>query len=64
MNNNIPDTEKLYFKSKPIDQLTDIQALKLIISEQKNVIKTLENQINSIKDVVDHIYNKIILNLF
>ena len=62
MNNNIPDTEKLYFKSKPIDQLTDIQALKLIISEQKNVIKTLENQINSIKDVVDHIYNKIILN--
>lgn len=62
MNNNTPDTEKLYFKSKPIDQLTEIEALKLIISEQKNVIKTFESQLGNIKEVVDCIYNKIILN--
>lgn len=62
MNNNIPDTEKLYLKSKPIDQLSLTEALKLIISEQKNAIKILENQLDNIKDIINQIYDKIILN--
>ena len=35
MNKNIPKTENLYTKSKPIDKLNTIDAIQLFIYEQK-----------------------------
>ena len=37
MYKNIPQTEQLYQKSKPIDKLCISNAISLMIKEQKNV---------------------------
>lgn len=62
MSENIPKTELLYKKSKPIDHLDEIKALDLMISEHKKAVLEVKKAILSINDVVNSIYQHLCLH--
>ena len=52
MINNIPKTEFLYKKSKPIDQLNMLDGIALIVSEQEKAASEVEKSIKSISNAI------------
>ena len=55
MNNIIPKTELLYKKSKPIDQLSTIEAINLMINEQNKAALVVKKSAEVIEQVVNGI---------
>ncbi len=62
MNKNIPKTENLYTKSKPIDKLNTIDAIQLFIYEQKKAALAIKGCLLEIEAAIDMIYKHLILN--
>jgi len=62
MNNYISKTELLYKKSKPIDQLNTIEAIKLLVNEQKQAAIEVKKCYRSIECAVNRIYDHLCLS--
>tara|TARA_B100000242_G_scaffold11476_1_gene7282 strand:- start:14 stop:760 length:747 start_codon:yes stop_codon:yes gene_type:complete len=62
MSKNIPKTELLYQKSKPIDHLSLSHGLSLMIKEQKNAALEVKKSIKSIEEAIEAIYKHLTLN--
>ena len=62
MSKNIPKTELLYEKSKPIDHLSLFDGLSLMIKEQKNAALEVKRSIKSIEHAIEAIYKHLTLN--
>ena len=62
MSKNIPKTELLYEKSKPIDHLSLFDGLSLMIKEQKNAALEVKRSIKSIEYAIEAIYKHLTLN--
>jgi len=62
MSKNIPQTEKLYQKSKPIDKLCFSDAISLMIKEQKNASSNVKKASKSIEFSTNMIYEHLKLN--
>lgn len=62
MDKNIPQTEQLYQKSKPIDQLSIADAISLMIKEQKNASSEVKKASKSIEVTSNKIYEHLMLN--
>lgn len=62
MNKNIPLTELLYQKSKPIDQLNIFDGIALMIDEQKNAAIEVKKASEEIGLAIDQIYNHLMSN--
>ena len=62
MSKNIPKTELLYQKSKPIDHLSLLEGLSLMIEEQKNAASEVKRSIKTIEHAIEAIYKHLILN--
>ena len=62
MSKNIPKTELLYKKSKPIDDLSLVDGLSLMIKEQKNAALEVKRSIKSIELAIEAIYQHLKLN--
>ncbi len=62
MSQNIPKTESLFKKSKPIDHLGVAESISLIIEEQKNASLEVKNASKSIQTAINAIHNYLILN--
>ncbi|WP_443643436.1 N-acetylmuramic acid 6-phosphate etherase [Candidatus Levibacter sp. Uisw_134_01] len=58
---NIPKTELLYHKSKPIDRLSLSHGLSLMIKEQKDAALEVKRSIKSIEHAIDAIYKQLTL---
>ena len=61
MVNNIPKTELLYQKSKPIDQLNIIDGINLMVDEQKKAATEVKKSGKSIKCAINKIFNHLTL---
>ena len=59
---NIPKTEQIYKKSKPIDHLSSTEAISLMIKEQKEASSCVYRAIKSIEIASDKIYEHLNLN--
>ena len=59
---NIPHTEQLYQKSKPIDHLSSADAISLMIEEQKNASLDVKKATKLIENSVNKIYEHLVLN--
>lgn len=53
---NLPPTELPYISSQTIDQLSTIDALKFMISDQYVALKAIENEIKNIEVLVNFLY--------
>ena len=53
MNNSIPITETLYKKSKPIDQLSNEDAIQLFLKEQIESVISIKSNLNIISEIVE-----------
>ena len=62
MSNNISKTEYLYQKSKPIDHLSLLDGLSLMIKEQKDAALEVKKSIKSIEHATEAIYKHLTLN--
>ena len=62
MSKNIPKTELLYQKSKPIDRLSLSHGLSLMIKEQKDAALEVKRSIKSIEHAIEAIYKHLTLN--
>ena len=62
MTKDIPNTELLYPKSKPIDHLSLRDGISLMIMEQKNAAMEIKNSIKSIEHTIEAIYKHLTLN--
>ena len=62
MSKNIPKTELLYQKSKPIDHLSLFDGLSLMIKEHKDAALEVKRSINSIEHAIEAIYKHLTLN--
>ena len=62
MSKNIPKTELLYQKSKPIDHLSFSDGLSLMIKEQKNAALEVKRSRKSIEYAIEAIYKHLTLN--
>lgn len=62
MSENIPKTELLYQKSKPVDHLSLFDGISLMIQEQKNAALEVEKASKSIESAVDAIHKYLRLN--
>ena len=62
MSKNTPETELLYQKSKPIDQLSLFDGLSLMIKEHRNAALEVKRSIKSIEHVIEVIYKHLTLN--
>ena len=62
MSKNTPETELLYQKSKPIDQLSLFDGLSLMIKEQKNAALEVKKSIKSIEHAIEAIYKHLTLH--
>ena len=62
MSKNIPKTELLYQKSKPIDHFSLFDGLSLMIKEQKDAALEVKRSINSIEHAIEAIYKHLTLN--
>ena len=63
MDKNIPQTEKLYKKSKPIDHLSISEGIMLLVNEQKKAALEIKKSIKSIEDAINQIYDHLELNV-
>ena len=59
MSKNIPKTELLYQKSKPIDHLSLFDGLSLMIKEQKKAALEVKRSIKSIEHAIEAIYRSL-----
>ena len=62
MSKNIPKTELLYQKSKPIDRLSTFDGLSLMIKEQKDGALEVKKSIKSIEYAIEAIYKHLTLS--
>ena len=62
MSKNIPQTERTYKKSKPIDHLSSTEAISLMIKEQKDASLGVYKAMKSIEIATDKIYKHLNLN--
>ena len=62
MSKDIPNTEILYQKSKPIDHLSVFDGISLMIKEQKNAALEVKRSIKSIEHAIEAIYKHLTLN--
>ncbi len=62
MSKNIPKTELLYKKSKPIDHLSISDGISLMIAEQKSAALEVKKASQSIEFSINKIYEHLILN--
>jgi N-acetylmuramic acid 6-phosphate etherase len=62
MSKNIPKTELLYQKSKPVDQLSASDGISLMIKEQKNAALEVKKASKSIEISTNQIYEHLMLN--
>ena len=62
MSKNIPKTELLYQKSKPIDHLSLFDGLSLMIKEQKDAASEVKRSMKSIEYAIEAIYKHLTLN--
>ncbi len=59
MSKNIPETELLYTKSIPVDKLSTLDALQLMLNEHENGMKSVRESIEKIEKAVISIYSHI-----
>ena len=57
------NTEKIFSKSKPIDKLKSLDAIKIMINEQIEGVKTLSKTINDLDVITQKIYEKLSFDL-
>ncbi len=62
MSKNTPKTELLYLKSEPIDHLSILDGLSLMIKEQKNAAFEVKRSIKSIEYAIEAIYEHLTSN--
>ncbi len=62
MSKEIPNTELLYQKSKPIDHLSVFDGISLMIKEQKNAALDVKKSIKSIEYAIEAIYKHLTLH--
>ena len=62
MYKNIPKTEQIYKKKKPIDHLSSAEAISLMIQEQKNASTEVKKAAKSIEDAIEAIHKKLLKN--
>ena len=62
MNKNIPKTELVYHKSKPIDQLNVIDGINLIVDEQKKAAIAVKKSAKSIECAINKIFKHLTLH--
>ena len=62
MTKNIPKTELLYMKSKPIDLLSHSEAISLMLKEQKNAASEVKKSSKEIECAIEAIYKHLLLN--
>ncbi len=62
MSKNIPNTELIFQKSKPIDHLSLRDGITLMIKEQKNAAFEVKKSIKSIEHAIDAIHKHLTLN--
>ena len=59
---NIPKTERIYKKSKPIDHLSSIEAISLMIKEHRGASLDVKKAANSIEVATNKIYQHLKIN--
>ena len=62
MSENIPKTELLYKKCKPIDHLSISDGIMLMVNEQKKAALEVRKSIKSIELAINQIYDHLVLN--
>lgn len=62
MYKNIPKTELIYKKNKPIDHLSSAEAISLMIQEQKNASIEVKKAAKSIEAAIEAIHKKLLKN--
>ena len=62
MNKNIPKTEQIYKKSKPIDHLSLSDAVLLMVNEQKKAAIEVRKATKSIEFAINQIYDRLSLS--
>ena len=62
MNNSIPITESLYKKSKPIDQLSNENAIQLFLKEQIESVISINSNIKTISEIIESCTKHLIRN--
>ena len=62
MDKNIPQTEQLYQKSKPIDHLSISDGIMLMVNEQKRAVLQVRKSINSIEVAINKIFDHLVRN--
>ena len=62
MSKKIPNTELLYQKSKPIDNLSLCDGISLMIKEQKDAALVVKKSVKSIEHAIKAIYKHLTLN--
>ena len=62
MNNSIPITESLYEKSKPIDQLSNENAIQLFLKEQIESVISINSNIKTISEIIESCTKHLIRN--
>ena len=62
MDNITPKTELLYQKSKPIDQLSIIDGINLMVNEQKQAAIEVKKSVETIECAINKIYDHLTLN--
>ena len=59
---NIPKTELLFYKSKPIDHLSLSEGISLMVKEQKKASTEVKKAAKSIEKAVEGIYRHLLIN--
>ena len=59
---NIPKTEQIYKKSKPIDSLSSTEAISLMIKEHRDASLHVKKAANSIEIATNKIYQHLLSN--
>ena len=63
MKKNIPKTEQIFNKSKPLDHLSISEGILLMASEQKKAAIEVRNASKSIEFAINQIYERLILSV-
>ena len=59
---NLPKTELLYYKSKPIDHLSISEGISLMVEEQKKASTEVKKATISIEKAIEGIYRHLLIN--
>ena len=59
---NIPKTEKIYKKSKPIDHLSLFEGILIMVNEQKKAATEVRKALKSIEFAINQIYDRLSLS--